>query len=319
MSRPPSQILVSACAELDALVARCTRFFYHPENAHHSLEALFAELDAFKIRFQALPSLAQPQYLLNQGDFTGFTSDRLEPPLTLDDNSIGAGPLDQDLFSVGDLSSSGQDPVVQASTNHGHPYASHDLISTNTTAFQNVVDNYAAMNVATFQPHNDTNANDFGMSGLIFQPQYETHAYQDWCNGDVVPSTEDPIPTASTGNSTSLDVGCNDFVEFDATASMQGPELFGTTPALQQDTNVQPTSTNPGHPTPHLTGSTTVPGNIRYTCPGCPKDFSRRKDRNRHARSHDPNARRYSCPAPNCPRRFPRSDKLLDHRRRLGH
>ncbi|KAH6662801.1 hypothetical protein B0J14DRAFT_645182 [Halenospora varia] len=272
-AEPDRQILVSACVELDALSARCARFPYHSENAHHSLRALFADLDAFKNRFQALSSLAQPQYLLNQGDFTGFTSDRLEPPLTLHDNIIGAGPLDQGLFSVGDLSSAGQDPIVQASTNHGYPYASHGPISTNTTAFQNVVGNYAGMNVATCEPHNDTNSNDFGMSGLIFQPQNETHASQGWWNSDVVPSTEDHIPTASTGNSTNLDVGWNDFVGFDATASMQGPELFGMTPALQQDTNVHPTSTNPGHPASHPTGLRSSQETSGIRAPAVPRTF----------------------------------------------
>ena len=54
-------ILALACAQLSALVAR---FLDHDEDGRgHSLNLLFAELDAFKARFYTLSSLAEPQYI----------------------------------------------------------------------------------------------------------------------------------------------------------------------------------------------------------------------------------------------------------------
>ncbi|KAK0729471.1 hypothetical protein B0H67DRAFT_558890 [Lasiosphaeris hirsuta] len=63
----------------------------------------------------------------------------------------------------------------------------------------------------------------------------------------------------------------------------------------------------------------------RHVCPipGCTRSYKRRADLDRHMRKHDANAPRYPCPSPDCSRKggngFVRKDKLMEHRRRLGH
>lgn len=61
----------------------------------------------------------------------------------------------------------------------------------------------------------------------------------------------------------------------------------------------------------------------RHHCQHCMKTFRRHTDRDRHALVHNPNARRFSCPHPGCPRvgqhGFLRQDKLTQHRRHMNH
>ena len=78
------QVLALVCAELSALCAK------YPEKTHRSLTTLFAELDAFKIRFSTLSTLARPQYLLSQQSvLTDNNSNfNLKPSLVLLDNTI---------------------------------------------------------------------------------------------------------------------------------------------------------------------------------------------------------------------------------------
>jgi hypothetical protein len=60
-----------------------------------------------------------------------------------------------------------------------------------------------------------------------------------------------------------------------------------------------------------------------YQCSNCGKSYARRGDRDRHTRTHNPNARRYSCPHPGCNRvglnGFLRKDKFMEHRTRNNH
>jgi hypothetical protein len=65
------------------------------------------------------------------------------------------------------------------------------------------------------------------------------------------------------------------------------------------------------------------PARGNFPCQHCMKSFTRTADRDRHARGHDPNAIRYSCPALGCDRAgdngFLRKDKLKKHRAEQGH
>lgn len=293
------RILALACAELRALSAN------YSEKAHHSLTSLFVELDAFKIRFSTLSTLAQPHYLVNQQSV--FTDNsNLEPPLALFDNAIDAANSNQSAalepFCIDDSRSADQSAVATA-PNHGPAdcNAAFNLFNIGAMPLQTDVDNQVRMNEYTFQtPHG-------------------SHAVQGRCNRDVAPSTEDAVAGASSSDSANIDIFFNDFVDFGPAASEQGYAGFRMTAALEQQINVQPTS--PDVPRSASSAPVTPGGgtNPRYTCPGCIETFSRRGDRDRHARSHDPNACRFPCPAPHCSREFKRKDKLLDHQRRLRH
>jgi hypothetical protein len=293
------QILALACAELSALSAN------HSEKAHHSLMTLFAELDAFKIRFSTLSTLAQPHYQVNQQSVFTDNSNR-EPPLALFDHTIDAANSNQSAalepFCVDDSRSADQTAVVSA-PNHGPAdcNAAYGLTDIGAMPLQADVDNQVIMNEYTFQtPH-------------------DSHALQGRCNRDVAPSTEDAVAGASSSNSANIDIFFDDFVNFDPAASEQGHEGFRMTAALEQDIDVQPTVPDVSRSASSALVTPADGNNPRYRCPGCTKSFSRRGDRDRHARSHDSNARRFPCPAPHCSREFTRKDKLLDHQRRLRH
>jgi hypothetical protein len=59
----------------------------------------------------------------------------------------------------------------------------------------------------------------------------------------------------------------------------------------------------------------------RYWCQatGCNRSYSRPADRDRHARKHNPNATRYTCPYRHCHKSFFREDKLKEHQKNRKH
>jgi hypothetical protein len=89
----------------------------------------------------------------------------------------------------------------------------------------------------------------------------------------------------------------------------------------EPDMGVSMANTAPAHSVPTTAVSQPSVGATRRQpiCAHCFKTFTRHSDLRRHARSHDPNAPRISCPFQGCGKDFPRNDKLAEHRRRLQH
>lgn len=94
---------------------------------------------------------------------------------------------------------------------------------------------------------------------------------------------------------------------------------------------IETASTIASPPISHLTRGTLSPPPLppqsptigavpppRHVCVTCGKSFSRAPDMQRHAKKHDPAARRIDCPVPGCPYKgakgFLRRDKLASHR-----
>jgi hypothetical protein len=128
-----------------------------------------------------------------------------------------------------------------------------------------------------------------------------------------------------------IDESLQDLFDFDSASSQKSVVGNSTTSPTVVE---RPTSRYNDHNTPllhpvttisHPTNATTVsgPAQPNYRCSHCNKSYARPSDRDRHARRHNPNARRYPCQFPGCNRvgfnAFLRKDKLKDHRARMGH
>lgn len=300
------------------------RFSNHSGNTHHSLNALFAQLDAFKIRFSTLSTLAQPQYSLCQPDFKGFTDNwNFEPSLAGYDNTQGTAHLGQSLgqaaFDIGDWNPAEKTTVASA-TNHGCVPALSNASNTTTAAFQKELENRVEMNGHSLQPSNDPQAmQGWDYSDLLLPAQ---NIAANLPNVDAVwDNMINPGPKSTARAFEDLEAVQPQATNAQqASTNLQGLENVGS-PALNQgqDMNVLPASTNELPATTPAPLTTASRHNLRHRCPSCSMDFSRRSDRNRHALSHDPHARRFPCPDPRCSSEFPRKDKLLDHRRRMRH
>jgi uncharacterized Zn-finger protein len=120
-----------------------------------------------------------------------------------------------------------------------------------------------------------------------------------------------------TGNSASSDIPWDSILDFSSPSNAQDVEVLGA-PAPEQEANAPLTASLPSAVT-NAPGTGTEQSSIRYPCSGCMRTFSRKADRDRHARSHNPNSLRFSCPSLHCSREFPRNDKLMEHRRRMRH
>ncbi|KAI4121546.1 MAG: hypothetical protein LQ347_006818 [Umbilicaria vellea] len=87
-------------------------------------------------------------------------------------------------------------------------------------------------------------------------------------------------------------------------SAIAGPSNTPIVPAVQNLVTVTGIAT----PARHLCGH-----------PTCTSTFARASDLHRHAKIHQPNARRYDCVVPGCPYRgtrgFRRRDKLVSHQR----
>jgi hypothetical protein len=87
---------------------------------------------------------------------------------------------------------------------------------------------------------------------------------------------------------------------------------------LQGNNDSSSSNTGFSAPAAPVAALVTAPNRL-HICTNCGEAFTRRSDRDRHARKHDPNATQFPCSAQHCTRSFPRKDKLLDHRRRMRH
>ena len=137
-------------------------------------------------------------------------------------------------------------------------------------------------------------------------PSHDPRMIQDDFNAAAIGSF--PNALASSGDdSFALPIHFDNTAE--VSSSLQVPSIAG------QDL----TSNDPLAYVPLLQVPTTNAGDFACTHLGCDKKFTRRPDMLRHAKVHDPNARKFDCSFAGCPRKgrhgFPRSDKLLAHER----
>jgi len=103
----------------------------------------------------------------------------------------------------------------------------------------------------------------------------------------------------------------NDLVDWNAFNNHIGSGLQGNNDSSSSTTGFSA-------PAAPVAALVTAPNHL-HICTHCGEAFTRRSDRDRHARKYDPNATQFSCSAQHCTRSFSRKDKLLDHRRRMRH
>lgn len=292
------QILASACAELGTLSAR---FSVHSKggDGYHSLATLLVELDAFKTRYSkfSIPTERHQSLSLHQASRNVVENDNIPTlygPTTewglAQGSAIGGLRLDEQ-------------SLVEKSTNNYHE-AFYSMDPTNQQSL--------GINLYQEEP-----ANHVGMNEHCSQQQNSwLSAHDDAFDGLASPSIKDANLMFHASNFAGSDVPWDSMLDFSSHANAQDVEVSAL--ALEQGANTPLTATVPSAAS-LASGTGTEQSSIRYPCSGCMTTFSRKADRDRHARSHNPNSFRFSRPLPHCSREFPRKDKLMEHRRRLRH
>jgi predicted RNA-binding Zn-ribbon protein involved in translation (DUF1610 family) len=130
--------------------------------------------------------------------------------------------------------------------------------------------------------------------------------------------------TANAGHANNDEIG-EDLFDFNAASMAQDFDInTGSNPFVVEQGNVADPNI-PATPScgPSRSAAAAAPMQPAYQCPNCGKSYTRRGDRDRHARTHNPNARRYSCLHQGCNRAglngFLRKDKFMEHRTRNNH
>jgi hypothetical protein len=174
--------------------------------------------------------------------------------------------------------------------------------------------------------------NPRGRSGSNLSSMNDPGQFNAFSNGGLALALEyamDTIPNPGTYRSNFDQTPDNQ--GFDAILGQSDPSLdvdvnFG----LELDLDLSPNASNSplasstqiASPAPD-TAAMASPTSTRLTCMDCGKVFKRQRDLQRHRRSHDPTARRFSCPYQGCDRvgtkGFLRRDKLVEHCRNYGH
>jgi hypothetical protein len=309
-------ILAQACAHLIALG---TRFSYHGQG--HNLNLLFAELDAFKTHFSDLSSSAQSPSTNTLSSQTGAVDNNLHVSVAFDDRIASAATCNPSFIGLGQC---GLNNVDINFTKDPGPHLANAEESARTSQ------GLPSAGAATFVQNLDgANAGAWQIDDSVKSPN-EDRSAQAGLDHDTVPQ-QAPNPNASLYHSAGCfaptdnywdnndwnDDDFNNFFDFGA-SNTQDLDIINS-PTVDQRTNLAGNSSNVPPSSAPVSATATGPTRGSFQCSHCAKTFLHRKDLNRHALSHDPNATRHYCPSSTCNRYFLRKDKLTAHRRSKRH
>jgi len=159
--------------------------------------------------------------------------------------------------------------------------------------------------------------------------QWMTQAAGHDMNTDLNPVktvlSPDPVPAShqlTHVDEALIDEDLQNWFDFDSSTFPSDPSTNPTTQGASFEASILDDSASSADGPTSILGHTSSVASRRrlaHHCAQCMKSYSRPGDLRRHARSHNPNAPRFSCPQAACGRQFLRMDKLKDHRVRRGH